>query len=1277
MAETGTIANPIKKNTRNITAKSVEPTSVAVTRKNNAYTLGWKRGKTHGNKAYKKQEVRFRRKVRSGSNGDFTWRDWSSVSVTATATSASKAYALTDYYPHTELRLSAIQAEVRGLENDWSQKSSAYQGNGVDPSTGRPGTVYYYDLYNYNMGWSDYVKALYDIKTPNIPKISAPTVTSSSTAFPFSVAQEETRFYADMEYTSRLIKGWGTKDPSSGITWDSGTGRKTGTNSNTSGTITITEDTGLIGGTDSYTRVIRMRSRGAAGASSWAYKMYVHALPYRISASDVKVTMSDISGGYRATVSFTPNRTDQHPCETFRVEYCIGTPQDGNMTLPASPSWTSAGDAFSDKSGKASTTFTIGQRLTTDQALWVRVVQIHDIYETPGWAKFVQFGGVPPVGQTDLDVTSYDSSTKRVTLTCANPSGIATAKLNIAVYYQNTDGKWKHLEDLTIAHGSTTVTKKVDLNVYDKYAFDTVVSIGNDYESSAVRTTYVPKKEATNPAAFFPDIGSVNKGDSAGTIVVKWANVMKNVTEARVTVATDSTEWSKADPTFVEDVTVTGTNIKTATITGLTHGTTYYVKVKTTNANGTSDWSDDTGRITLQASAIPTPNISLAETSLHNIKVSWDWSRWSDATAINISWSDKKNFGKTDRKANEVTIDKKGNAGSDYYIITDSIVRGVRWYVQAEFTSENITSNPSTADIDLEVTPVPPSNITATRSPSKMDEPGKTTVYVHWDNDWEDADATEVTWAESKYCWNSTEGLNSYSLTGSEGRKRYLLISNLEMGKKWYFKVKFSYDGRFETSLKDIDYVELDLRTDPETPKVTMGAKKVSESSQVDISWTYECEDLAEQSAMSGQILNGSGTVLKSFGQSGAEKSFALYPEALGLTGNNTYYVRVRTTSANGRVSEWSETSPIIVVTQPTATITATSLVNGELTTLPLTVTVGGADNGGIVTVYIERGQAYFEEAPDEDRRGGYEGELMAMVTREGSGMVSIDKDAIRGFLNDSAQFRIVAIVTDDFGKSAPVTMDFEVAWSHQAVLPSATREVDVDNMIAMISATAPEEAVEGDVIDIYRLSADKPELIVEGGTFGETYVDPYPAFGQYGGHRVVYRTLNGDITTEGGVLAWVDLDGSVDASIEGAETDARLNSTLTVINFGNDRIDLEYNMSLSHSWEKDFQEVQYLGGSVQGYWNPAVSRKATVDSVAVSYEDTELIRLMRRLAVYDGICHVRTPEGSSFAADVQVSEDRSYDTAGKIVGFSLSITRVDPERLDGMTLAEWQEEAE
>ena len=162
-----------------------------------------------------------------------------------------------------------------------------------------------------------------------------------------------------------------------------------------------------------------------------------------------------------------------------------------------------------------------------------------------------------------------------------------------------------------------------------------------------------------------------------------------------------------------------------------------------------------------------------------------------------------------------------------------------------------------------------------------------------------------------------------------------------------------------------------------------------------------------------------------------------------------------------------------------------------------------------------------------------------------------------------------------------------------------------------------------------------------------------------------MFRTANGDYITTDNRPAWIDL-GSDDGDL--------LERQDAIIDFDGDQVRLPYNLTVSSSWTKDFQETQYLGGSIQGDWNPAVSRKGTISTVSIASEDHETIMAVRRLARYAGVCHVRTPDGSSYAADVQVSETRNL---GKLASFELSITRVDPDSMDGLPYSVWTGEEE
>ena len=261
-------------------------------------------------------------------------------------------------------------------------------------------------------------------------------------------------------------------------------------------------------------------------------------------------------------------------------------------------------------------------------------------------------------------------------------------------------------------------------------------------------------------------------------------------------------------------------------------------------------------------------------------------------------------------------------------------------------------------------------------------------------------------------------------------------------------------------------------------------------------------------------------------------------------------------------------------------------------------------------------------------------------------------------------------MVQDGLGQAAQAIQSFEVHWSHQALIPSADIIIDEDNLVAKITPIAPEGADPTDVADIYRLSIDKPELIVRGAQFGITYVDPYPTLGEMGGHRVVLRTKNGDYITTENTFALVD---SPELGVNPIANEEQL----SIIDFEGKQIRFYYDTDYSNTWAKDFQETQYLGGSIQGDWNPAVSRTGTLSTQAITVLDQDMLQVVRRLAEHPGICHVRTADGSSYAADVQVSEDRVHDDQEMLVNYSLSITRVDSQKLDGMTLEQWEAETQ
>jgi hypothetical protein len=334
-----------------------------------------------------------------------------------------------------------------------------------------------------------------------------------------------------------------------------------------------------------------------------------------------------------------------------------------------------------------------------------------------------------------------------------------------------------------------------------------------------------------------------------------------------------------------------------------------------------------------------------------------------------------------------------------------------------------------------------------------------------------------------------------------------------------------------------------------------------------------------------------------------------------------------------------------------------------DVISLPLSLTVIGAGVSGTTTVSIIRAEDYHIYRPDDSEFDGFEGETIVTKSQTGEDQMTISYDELIGHLDDGAKYTLRCTVIDDYGQTASIEFPINVEWSHQAGKPTATVKIDEYQRIAMITPTAPTNYRSGDVCDIYRLSADKPELVFRGAEFGQTYVDPYPGFGDFCGHRLVTRTANGDYITRDNELAWFLCDSDVDDILE---------EDAMIIDVNGNQIELPYNIELQNTWTKDFKRTTYLGGAVQGDWNPAVTRDTTANTVILRGRDLDKQISMRGLAGYAGLAHIRTPDGSSMACDIQVRETSSYQN--KRVSYSLSIKVIDPPAPEGMLLADWQD---
>ena len=568
--------------------------------------------------------------------------------------------------------------------------------------------------------------------------------------------------------------------------------------------------------------------------------------------------------------------------------------------------------------------------------------------------------------------------------------------------------------------------------------------------------------------------------------------------------------------------------------------------------------------------------------------------------------------------------------------------------------------------------PKAPTGVTATPTDKKG------TIRTKWNWDWPGANGAQISWSDHDDAWNSTDEPETYEIP--ELRASMWLISGLETGKTWYVRVRLFIKNGDEYTYGPWSAIQsVDLSENPSVPSLVLSAGTITPDGSVNAYWAYSAEDGTSQIyaeiadvTITGGVPDYSNVIAHTVGA----QSIELNAKDLGWSAGQTHYLAVMVMSSAGKFSDdWSNMVPVTVAPALTCSITNTNLtsetitIGGEsitvdaLKALPLSVTVSGADEESTTEVAIERAGDYVMMRPDERRRDGFADETIASKVIKGAGTISIGAVDLVGMLDDGADYRIVATVRDNLGRSAEIEMPFIVDWTHQALMPEGTVQVDDANYAALITPKAPTGASSSDRVDIYRLSNGYPELIFKGAEFGKTYVDPYPAIGPMGGHRLVFVTETGDYVTADNRVAWKDYD---------ADDYDQLDIPVNIIDFENGRVEFEYDVDLSDTFEKDYTEVTYLNGSVQGNYGNSVKRKTDIKTTIIT-DDIDLIRVLSYFCDHPGPAHIRTKDGCSYWGNINVKRDCLSSTAHKLTKFTFDVKRHDSRGYDAVLLEDWK----
>lgn len=588
---------------------------------------------------------------------------------------------------------------------------------------------------------------------------------------------------------------------------------------------------------------------------------------------------------------------------------------------------------------------------------------------------------------------------------------------------------------------------------------------------------------------------------------------------------------------------------------------------------------------------------------------------------------------------------------------------------------------------------VPPKNITAMAVASD-------TVELTWDWSWKNADAATIAWADHEDAWISTDAPTTYDV---EDKETTWHIGSLESAKTYYFRVRLrDTSGDEEVISPWSDVVAVSLSETPTTPTLATSENYLAMDDTVICSVGYTGNSKASikiaESINDEIVKKPDGSIVVLMMSSGMETLSETIENINKIYTTNglsdkvwstgeTHYLKAMVTASGGKEGSWSDSVAIEIVAKPTIENVVTNLVSEKMTyntsdvvsesgenvsatadgtinyleQLPLTITPSFGKSVGKADIKVSRNRDYYILRPDGLKEQHFEGEIVASFTGSETDSYTIEIDDLIGQMDDGAEYSIQVTFTDIYEHTVATDIPFVVRWKHQPEVPSAVVNIIEDNKTASVVVSKPSTYADGDTFNLYRMSVDRPELILENGTYGQKYIDPFPALNEYGGILVVNKTANGDYITSDNSFAWLYNEFSVEYK-------------KAIIDFDGESIEIQYNIDCDNSWDKDFERTVYLGGSVQGDWNPAVTRDLKIDVVSISLTEPTMIEQMRRLATYPGICHVRTPDGSSFSCDIQVSEKKDHDNKIR-TDFSLTIKKVDSEELDAVTEEQWSAE--
>lgn len=511
-------------------------------------------------------------------------------------------------------------------------------------------------------------------------------------------------------------------------------------------------------------------------------------------------------------------------------------------------------------------------------------------------------------------------------------------------------------------------------------------------------------------------------------------------------------------------------------------------------------------------------------------------------------------------------------------------------------------------------------------------------VVVAWDKGEDDSTGTELSWSDSESAWRSTEPPktfefgNDWNENGDEedrdGWTKWatVIIAGLSEATTHVKARRFLDPADGERTYGP--YCPVATITPAEMPStaVLLAPSAVPLGSSATFTWTFD----SPSPQRSWQLLVGDHVLAEGEDAYGSKTvEWEQIADAVEIAESSTIAVRVAVSTGGGSVE--SEECEVRVVDPPSLTMAAPQ----TLTEQPLQIQLSTDDPQAVVVVKVtSQGNSGGPGGSPAQVAGDTVWSALVDPEWEGSGTpvvysctVTLPED--RPFHHD-ALYAVEAVArNDETGLSSePASAEFSVEWAHRATVPPDTVSVTPETYVdgegrivrrATIALAEADGMAETDTYEIYRVTGDGAVLIASGLGHTEAVVDDFAPFGSdEHAYRVACRTADGDA--------------------EFTEYPYELACNRLRFDFDGTYVECPYDVSAQDGYAKDFESLALLDGSITGDWNEAVSRRASLSTRMIRFTDAAQIALVRRLARHAGPVFVRTPDGSAYEANVDVS---------------------------------------